>query len=161
MSSLITEGLGFAPYSLIIDGFWPNPPAADFLNGVKQRISKSTLASSLNGQGVYLKKPARANLPAPFIVAEETGASLSLVTNTLQIHDTRVRFRVYGEGAAVAGGIGDRLEDLMNDCSFAFTGGFCSRWLRGDRRHELDQELSTPGNEVWHLQIEYTTKVKR
>jgi hypothetical protein len=130
-------------------------PPTDLLSAIKLKITGSAISAV-----PYLSAPTRRG-DVDYIVVEDAGASLGLVTSSLQIRETRIRFRVYGPGAAVAGGLGDQVEALFTDCTLGFVGGWSGRWFVGDRRHVKDLQLSAPGNEVWYLALEFHSKVKR
>lgn len=136
-----------------------NALPGDLLAAIKARFLASDLASAVTG-GIFLEDAGR-RASMPWIVAVEAGATPKFVTMQTQIHDTRIRFKLYAEDVELAGPLGDRLEDLFSACTLTFQNGWSSPWIRSDRRHMKDQRLSQAGNEVWYLQMEFTTRVKR
>lgn len=173
VTAFVKEGATPSPNDLIIaegEILWSGTVvvgsgenAADLLEAIQGQFITSSVAQSVPG-GIFLNVAGK-SAPRPYITIEETGASLKLITSTTTIHDTRIRLRIYApndDGTGAAGvTLGDQVEDLFTGAALTFNNGWTTPWVRGDRKHQVDRELSRGGQEVWFLAIEFTTRVKR
>lgn len=136
----------------------PSPPEpVDFLAAIKAQAVAQGLATALTG--IYLETASR-GAKTPYMVVCETGASLKLKTSSSVIHDTRIQLKLY-YGPASAADLADQAEDCFKGVRLGFTGGWSSEWVRSNRQHLKDHALSRLGTDVWFMQVEFTTRVKR
>jgi hypothetical protein len=163
MAGLITRGFGRRTSGIPSPSPTPTPTpttaaGADLLAAICAAYqANTTLKANLPG-GIYTDEAPNRAPTGDYIVVEETSANLELKTSTSQIHDVRVRFKVYANDLDLAGQLGDDVTAAYKGVSFAWTGGTASPLVPRDRKHVKDPGRAIGTENVWHLRIDFQTR---
>lgn len=136
-----------------------NPGEADDLLGAIVEHFRAQPELSVISGGIFLDQAGdRSSLP--YTIVTEAGATLDLATSSSAVHDTRIRFTVYATDLNAAGTYGNLIANAFLGRDFAWAGGKASPFVRHDRKHRKDKGHTQATQKVWHMELEFQTRVR-
>ncbi|MDR3639066.1 MAG: hypothetical protein P4L84_35000 [Isosphaeraceae bacterium] len=167
MPGLVTRGLGTKLQITITGGGggatgnYDTGPAVDLLDAIRLYFeSIPTLVAAVPG-GLYTSG-AGAKTSNTYVVVQDTSARLEWKSDVSEVHDTRVRFKVYDADLDVAGTVGDKIHGAFRGQTFTWTGGNSNHFVTVDRK-----QVKAPGHSKgmrsyeFYFLVEFQTRVKR
>lgn len=168
MPGLVTRGLGMKLQITIQGGGGGGSqgnnnsgPAVDLTDAIRLFFEGiPALVAAVPG-GIYTGA-AGANTKGTYVVIQDCSGRLELQTDILEVHDTRVHFKVYDPDLDVAGQVGDQIYAAFRKQKFEWTTGKANRFIPVNRKQVKPPGYSKgTGSYEYYFLVEFQTRVIR